>query len=125
MSRPADFNAYKITFPADVQILLEQLRQVILESAPQATEVISYSMPAFKLNGMLVWMAAHSNHIGFYPRVSAMEAFKDELSAFKVSKGTVQFPFDKPLPIDLIKAMVKYRVVENLQKVKVKKDKLK
>ena len=99
---------------AAAQVLLEQIRAVIKAAAPAATETISYSMPAFKLNGMLVWFAAHSNHIGFYPRASGIKAFAKELEGFKVSKGTVQFPMDKPLPVRLIIKMVKYRVKENL-----------
>ena len=78
-------------------------------------------MPALKLNGILVWFAAHSKHIGFYPRVSGIEAFKKELSVYKGAKGSVQFPLDKPLPLGLIAKIVKFRVTENLQKAKAKR----
>ena len=105
---------YIATFPKNVQSNLEEMRQAIREVAPEAVETISYQMPAFKLNGILVWFAAHKNHVGFYPKASAIEAFKKELSAYETSKGTVQFPMNKPLPFDLIKKMVKYRVKENL-----------
>jgi uncharacterized protein YdhG (YjbR/CyaY superfamily) len=75
-------------------------------------------MPAFKLNGILVWFAAFKNHIGFYPKTSAIEAFKEELSNYETSKGTVKFPLNKPIPFDLVKRIVKYRVKENLDKKK-------
>ena len=78
-------------------------------------------MPAFKLNGMLVWFAAHSNHIGFYPRASGIEAFKKELSVYKNAKGSVQFPLDKPIPLALITKIVKFRIVENMEHTKIKK----
>jgi uncharacterized protein YdhG (YjbR/CyaY superfamily) len=107
-------NEYIATFPKNVQNILEELRQSIRESAPEAEEVISYQMPAFKLNGILVWFAAFKNHIGFFPKTSAIEAFKEELSNYEVSKGTVRFPLDKPIPLDLVRKIVKYRVKENL-----------
>jgi uncharacterized protein YdhG (YjbR/CyaY superfamily) len=109
-------NDYIATFPKNVQSILEEFRQAIHEVAPEAEETISYQMPAFKLNGILVWFAAHKNHIGFYPRVSAIVAFKDKLSRYEVSKGTVQFPLNEPIPFELIKEMVRFRVKENLAK---------
>ncbi len=120
MKKLLSVDEYISGFPDDVQKILEQLRTAIKEVAPQAEEVISYGMPAFKFNGILVWFGAHTNHTGFYPRVSAMEAFKKELSVYKSAKGSVQFPFDKPLPVELIKRIVQFRVDENLQKVKFK-----
>jgi uncharacterized protein YdhG (YjbR/CyaY superfamily) len=105
---------YIATFPENVQSILEELRQAIRESAPEAEEAISYQMPAFKLNGILVWFAAFKNHVGFYPKTSAIEAFKEELSGYVVSKGTVRFPVNKPVPLDLVKKIVRYRVKENL-----------
>ncbi len=104
---------YIVQFPKDVRDVLEQIRQVIRESAPEAEETISYQMPAFRLNGILVWFAAFRNHIGFYPRVSAIEAFRDKLEKYKVSKGTIQFPLDEPIPYDLVREIVKFRVREN------------
>ncbi len=104
---------YIIQFLKDVRDVLEQIRQVIRESAPEAEETISYQMPAFGLNGTLVWFAAFKNHVGFYPKVSAIEAFRDKLEKYKVSKGTIQFPLDEPIPYDLVREIVKFRVREN------------
>ncbi|MDE3145023.1 MAG: DUF1801 domain-containing protein [Bacteroidota bacterium] len=114
---------YISLFPKEIQERLEQLRQTIKTAAPLALEVISYSMPAYKLNGMLLYFAAHKNHIGLYPMASGIEAFKSQLTKFETSKGTVQFPNDKPLPISLIKKIVKYRAQENINKVKNKSKK--
>jgi uncharacterized protein YdhG (YjbR/CyaY superfamily) len=114
MIKPKDIDEYINGFPTEIQQLLEQVRLTIKENAPQAKEVISYSMPAFKLNGILVWFAGYSKHIGFYPGASGIAAFKNELSNYKWAKGSVQFPLDKPLPLDLITKMVKFRVNENL-----------
>jgi uncharacterized protein YdhG (YjbR/CyaY superfamily) len=112
---------YIASFPKDLQIILEQMRTIIRKAAPKAEEVISYAMPAFKLNSVLVYFAGYKNHIGLYPMPSAIIAFKKELSIYKSSKGAVQFPLDKPLPSALITKMVKYRIAENLQKAKAKK----
>jgi uncharacterized protein YdhG (YjbR/CyaY superfamily) len=116
-----DIDSYIATFPKDVQVVLEQVRDAIKTSAPKAEEVISYGMPAFKLHGMLVYFAGYKQHIGFYPTASGIAAFKDELSKYKNAKGSVQFPLDKPMPLALIKKMVKYRVQENIEKEKLKK----
>ncbi len=107
---------YIAAHPKNVQCVLEELRQVIRRSAPKAEETISYQIPAFKLNGNLVWFAAFKNHIGFYPTSSAISAFKERLSDYDISKGTVRFPLNKPIPYDLIKEMVRFRVKENLSK---------
>jgi uncharacterized protein YdhG (YjbR/CyaY superfamily) len=104
---------YIASFPVNVQKVLQEVRQAIRESAPGAKEAISYQIPAFKLNGNLVWFAAFKNHIGFYPRESAIEAFKEKLSPYEISKGTIRFPLDKPVPLELIKEMVRFRVKEN------------
>jgi uncharacterized protein YdhG (YjbR/CyaY superfamily) len=111
-----DIDNYIAGFPEDTQILLEQLRSVIKNIIPEAEEVISYSMPAFKFHGILVYFAAYKNYIGFYPTASGIKAFKQELTGYKTSKGTVQFPIDKPLPLDLITKIVKFRLRENLEK---------
>lgn len=103
-------------FTPEVQEKLEALRKVIKESAIDATEKISYRMPAFYLHGNLVYFAAFKHHIGFYPTSSGIEAFKDELSGYKFSKGSVQFPIENPLPFDLIRRIVKYRVAENMKR---------
>lgn len=110
---PTTIDSYIATFPEDVQAILQQVRQTIHEAAPEATEAISYQMPTFKLYGNLVHFAAFKNHIGFYPVPSGMEAFQEELAAYKQGKGSVQFPLDKPMPFDLIRRMVKFRVAEN------------
>jgi uncharacterized protein YdhG (YjbR/CyaY superfamily) len=111
--RPTTVDEYIAQFPEDVQQILSKIRAVIKESAPGATEKISYQMPAFYLNGTLVWIGAHKHHIGLYPMASGIEVFKDELSAYSFAKGSVQFPLDQPIPYDLIRKIVKFRVAEN------------
>lgn len=113
MKKPIDVDDYIAGFPIETQQILEQLRITIKEAAPQAEEVISYGMPAFKLKGVLVYFAAYANHIGFYPTPSGIAAFKKELSVYKSAKGSVQFPLDRPLPSGLIKRIVKFRVTES------------
>ena len=107
---------YITGFPENVQIILEKMRKVIQESAPEAEETISYGMPTFKLKGNLVHFAAYKKHIGFYPTPSGIENFKEELSPYKSSKGAVQFPLDKPIPLDLLRKIVIFRVQENMNK---------
>ncbi len=114
---------YIRSFPEEIQKILNELRTVIKTIAPEAIEKISYQMPTFYLNGNLVYFAAYKNHIGFYPTSSGISEFQDELKEYKYSKGTVQFPIDMPLPIDLIKRIVKYRVIENTHKPGNKKHK--
>jgi uncharacterized protein YdhG (YjbR/CyaY superfamily) len=112
---------YIATFPDQVQRILVELRTAIKAAAPEAEEKISYQMPTFVLNGSnLIHFAAFKNHIGFYPTPSGIEAFKDELSVYKSSKGAVQFPIDQPMPFELITKIVKYRVAENSKKGKKK-----
>jgi len=106
---------YISKFPPEVQEILETLRKVIKESAPDATEKISYQMPTFVLHGNLVHFAAHKNHIGFYPTPSGIDAFKQELLEYKGAKGSVQFPIEKSLPYELISEIVKFRVAENIK----------
>jgi uncharacterized protein YdhG (YjbR/CyaY superfamily) len=113
LSAPQTIDDYIAGYPADVQAILQQIRQTIHETAPEATEAISYGMPTFKLNGNLVHFGAFKNHIGFYPVPSGMEAFKDELAAYKQGKGSVQLPLDKPMPLDLIRRIVEFRVQES------------
>jgi uncharacterized protein YdhG (YjbR/CyaY superfamily) len=107
---------YISTFPKEVQDILEKLRNTIRTSAPEAEETINYQIPTFKLNGNLVHFAAYKNHIGFYPTPSGIEAFKKELSPYEVAKGSVKFPINKPLPFDLVRRIIEYRVKENLEK---------
>lgn len=101
--------------PPERQEKLQQLYKQIKELVPQATEKIAYGMPTFYLDGNLVHFANAKNHIGFYPTPSAITAFKEELSAYKTSKGAIQFPLNSPLPMDLIKKIVLFRVGENTQ----------
>lgn len=107
-------------FPEKQQAALEQIRKAIKAAAPVAEEVISYQMPAYKQNGMLVYFAGYENHVGFYPTPSGIEAFKKELAVYKGAKGSVQFPIDKPLPLGLIKKIVQFRIKENAENVKLK-----
>ncbi len=107
---------YIVNSPRSVQTILQQLRQAIRESAPDAIEVISYQMPAFRQNGILVYFAAFKNHIGFFPTSSGVEKFKDELTNYQVSRGTIRFPLEKPIPLDLVKRIVKFRVEEDKNK---------
>jgi uncharacterized protein YdhG (YjbR/CyaY superfamily) len=107
---------YITAFPENVQSILQELRRVISETAPEAKETIDYGIPTFKLNGNLVHYAAFKNHIGFYPTPSAIESFKKELASFKQAKGSVQFPLDKPIPFDLVKKIVEFRVKQNESK---------
>ncbi|MFA6245488.1 MAG: DUF1801 domain-containing protein [Mucilaginibacter sp.] len=113
MQKPNNADEYIAAFPADVQKRLQQIRQVIKKAVPQAQEVISYAMPAYKVNSVLVYFAGWDKHIGFYPGAGAIAHFKDELSAYKGAKGSVQFPLDEPLPVDLINRIVAYRVTED------------
>lgn len=114
---------YIAAFPPDIQATLQELRATIQAAAPDAQEKISYQMPTFYLKGNLVHFAGYKNHIGFYPAPSGIEAFKDELSAYKSSKGAVQFPIGEPLPLELVSRMVKFRVAENLEKAEKKPSK--
>jgi uncharacterized protein YdhG (YjbR/CyaY superfamily) len=107
---------YIAEFPAEVRHKLNEIRSTIKKATPAATEKISYRMPAFDFHGTLVWFAAFKNHIGFYPMASGINRFKDELKNYKYSKGTVQFPFDEPLPLKLITKIVKFRAAGNAAK---------
>lgn len=120
MTKPNDFDEYVSGFPKETQQLLKQLRAAVKKAAPAAEEVISYGMPGYKLNGILVWFAGYKKHIGFYPKANAIMVFKKELAAYKTSKGAIQLPLDKPLPLALINKIVKLRVKENLLKAKAK-----
>ena len=114
---------YILKFDPDVQEILIKLRKTIKETAPDAVEKISYQMPTFYLHSNLVHFAAFKNHIGFYPAPSAVEAFKQELSDYKVSKGAVQFPLGKAIPYDLVRKIVEFRVAENVKKAENKSKK--
>lgn len=121
MAAYSTIDEYIDTFPEDVRSILNQLRQAIKESAPEAEETINYQMPTFTLHGNLVHFAAFKNHIGFYPTPTGIEAFREELAPYKGAKGSVQFPIDQPLPLALIRRIVEYRVRENLERKQKKK----
>ena len=117
---PKTIDEYIAGCPVNVQERLIRMRMAIRKAAPDAEEKISYRMPAFTLKGMLVYFAAHQNHIGFYPFTTAIKAFSNELTPYHTSKGGIQFPHKSPLPVDLIIRMVDFRVRENLNKAEVK-----
>ena len=116
MKKSKDIDGYIRRYPKEVQIILERLRTTITRAAPKAEEIISYGMPAFKQNGILVYFAAWKNHIGFYAMPSGNKAFKKELSPYQGAKGSVRFPIDEPLPFGLIRKIVAFRLKENLKK---------
>jgi uncharacterized protein YdhG (YjbR/CyaY superfamily) len=109
---------YISSFPEGTQKLLKQVREIIKKAAPEAQETIAYNMPAYRLNGPLVYFAGYKNYIGFYATPTGHSAFKNELSVYKEGKGSVQFPLDEPLPLDLISRIAQFRVQENRQKKK-------
>jgi uncharacterized protein YdhG (YjbR/CyaY superfamily) len=113
---PQSVDEYIASYPEDLQKKLTDIRKVIKKAAPQAVEKISYGMPAYTFNGMLLYFAMHTNHIGLYPYPSAMEAFRREIAEYRTSRGTIQFPNNKKLPLKLIAEIVKFRVRENIMK---------
>ena len=121
MESPKTIDEYISVFPKDIQEILKKIRATIQKAAPGAEETINYQMPTFTLKGNLVHFAAFKNHIGFYPTPTGIEKFKKELSTYKGAKGSVQFPLEQPMPLDLIAQVVKFRVEQNLGKPKKKK----
>lgn len=117
----ANIDAYIKDFPPEKQMLLKAMRVAIQKAAPDATEKISYGMPCFYLEGNLVYFAAMKNHIGFYPSSSGVANFQKELKDYQTSKGAIQFPLDKPLPLKLVATIVKFRALENKEKAAAKK----
>ena len=113
---PKTIDEYIAGFQPDVQKLLQQIRDIIRKAAPDAEEALKYRMPTFVLNENLVHFAGFEKHIGFYPTPSGIEAFKRELAGYKSAKGSVQFPLDEPVPFDLIKKMVEFRVKDTREK---------
>ena len=111
-------DAYISSYDEVVQPILKELRRVIKEEAPDATEKISYQMPTFYLNGNLVHFAVQKNHIGFYPAPSGVAAFKEELTEYKTSKGAIQVPMTKPIPYELVRRIVRFQVEEAREKKK-------
>ena len=118
---PRDIDEYIAGFPKDVQRILQEMRSVIRDAAPEAVEAIRYGIPTFILRGNLVHFAGFQKHIGFYPTPSAIEAFRGELAKYKRAKGSIQFPLDKPVPVSLVRRMVKFRVKETREKLAIKK----
>lgn len=115
-SKPTTIDAYIAAFPKETQVLLQAMRKTIGEAAPEATETISYQIPTFKLKGNLVHFAGYKHHIGFYPGAAGIAAFADELTGYKRAKGSVQFPIDQPLPLELVSRIVKFRIEQDLAK---------
>jgi uncharacterized protein YdhG (YjbR/CyaY superfamily) len=115
-----NIDEYIAGFPEDVQKLLEEIRSTIRKAAPEAEEAIKYGIPTFVLNGNLVHFGGFKNHIGFYPTPGAIEEFKKELSVYEGAKGSIQFPISSPLPLALVRRIVKYRVKKSLESVKAK-----
>ena len=122
---PKDIDEYIERFPADVRVVLEKVRTTIRRAAPEATETISYQMPAFKQHGILVYFAGWKKHIGLYPPVSGDKALERAVARYAGPKGNLQFPLDEPIPYDLIERIVKLRVNQDLAKVSAKRKKRK
>lgn len=116
----ASVDDYIAAFPVSTQDHLAQMRETIREAAPEAKEIISYGMPAYRMKRVLVYFAGCAKHIGFYPTSSGIASFKQELSAYKGAKGSVQFPLSEPLPLDLITRIVRFRLAEDLEKASTK-----
>lgn len=123
--KPKNIDEYIADFPRDVQEILEKIRMTIRSAAPGAEETISYQIPTFTLQGNLVLFAAFKSHIGFYPTPTGIERFKKELSVYEGAKGSVRFPLDEPIPLELLRRIVAFRVQENLERAEAKKKKKK
>jgi uncharacterized protein YdhG (YjbR/CyaY superfamily) len=118
---PKTIDEYIAGYPVHIQEKLNEMRKTIIEAAPGASEKISYRMPSYVFNGMLVYFAAHTNHLGFYPFTTVLKEFSNELTPYHTTKGGIQFPYKSPLPLNLIKRIVEFRVQENLDKAALKK----
>lgn len=116
--KPSTIDEYIQGFPVEVQEILQSIRQVIREEAPEAMEKISYQIPTFYLYGNLIHFAAFQKHIGLYPSPKGIKAFEDKLSPYKRSKGSIQFPLKQPIPLELIREIVRYRLREQTQEKK-------
>ena len=122
LKSPTSIDEYIANFPEEIQSLLNQVRSIINQAAPDAEESIGYGMPAYKLYGRpLVYFAGFKNHIGFYATPTGHAEFAKELSKYKQGKGSVQFPINQPMPLELIAQIVEFRVIENQEKAKAKK----
>lgn len=120
-SKPETIDAFIASYPSQIQDILQEVRKTIQLAAPNAVECINYGIPTFKLNGNLVHFSGFKNHIGFYPGASGITHFADQLSDYKSAKGSVQFPLNQPIPYDLIKTIVQFRVKENTTSKSTKK----
>ncbi|MFO7682923.1 MAG: DUF1801 domain-containing protein [Chloroflexota bacterium] len=120
---PTTIDEYIAGFPPDVQEILQKVRATIKEAAPNAEETIKYQLPTFTLKGNLVYFGGFKKHVGFYPVPTGIEAYAEDLAPYKTGKGSIQLPYDKPIPYDLITKVVKYRVEENLRNAEAKKKK--
>ncbi|MCC6281555.1 MAG: DUF1801 domain-containing protein [Saprospiraceae bacterium] len=120
---PTTIDAYIAEYPKDIQEKLEQMRTTIQQAAPEAIEAMKYAIPTFVLHGNLVHFAAFTHHIGFYATPTANEAFAKDLAPYKMGKGSIQFPIDEPLPLELVKKIVLYRVRQNTEKAALKQKK--
>lgn len=122
MTKAASVDAYISSFPPATQTLLKQIRKTIRTAAPDAEEIISYGIAGYRQNGILIYFAGFANHVGVYPAPRAEPQFKKELEQYKGGKGTVQFPLNEPLPLDLIRRMVLFRLAQNeIKKAATKK----
>ncbi len=114
MDKSEEVDNYIASFPAETREVLELMRSTIKEAAPEAVEIMNYGIPTLTLHGNLVHFGGFKKHVGFYPAPSGIKAFQEELSVYKGAKGSIQFPLEQPLPLDLIKRIVKFRVEENV-----------
>ena len=121
----SDIDGYISQFPADVQAVLEKIRDTIRQAAPEAKEVISYQMPAFKQHGILVYFAAWKQHIGLYPPIIGDKALEKAVARYAGPKGNLQFPLDEPMPLDLIERIVKLRLKQDTGKAAANREKAK
>ena len=121
--KPQSIDGYISQFPADVQAILEKVRETIRQAAPDATEVISYQMPAFKQHGILVYFAAWKKHVGLYPPITGDDALEKAIAPYAGPKGNLQFPLDEPIPFKLIERIVKLRVKQDTEKAAAKRKK--
>jgi uncharacterized protein YdhG (YjbR/CyaY superfamily) len=121
--KPSDIDGYITQFPADVQAILQDVREKIRRAAPDAEEIISHQMPAFKQHGILVYSAAWKKHIGLYPPISGEQALEKAVARYAGPKGNLQFPLDEPMPLDLIERIVKLRVKQDEEKAAAKRKK--
>jgi uncharacterized protein YdhG (YjbR/CyaY superfamily) len=119
--KPTSVEEYFSWFPTDIQAKLQQIRETLRAALPEAKEVISYHMPAFKTTEVLVYYAAAKSHLGYYPTNSGVEEFKKELAGYVTSKGAIQFPYDRELPIDLIAQIAQFRAEQAKHRAQLKK----